>query len=324
MVNRIKNINWNKLSWVVAIEAAILIVAISFFSPGGDDLYRYYIPFARGSLESGFIPFFARWVVWPLGFLQPHWGWPVWLAICMAGWLALCRWTGINPALVMLSFPLLGQAWLGQIDVIICAGLALALLAKNPYARGIGVILALIKPQVAGIALFILLTRERQLLKVLAAPVITLISSFLVFGWHWPIEWLTNASNNLPPHVWRLAAGDVWPLGLLLLWVPFVFKDRRQRFEAGTLVSSLAIPYVGVYSYVIFQVFAQRKWWSLPLSFTWLLAIPIFGENAMRIAWIYPLILLMVATIKAIMEKRKPMIGLESQEWNQIKGDPIH
>lgn len=218
------------------------------------------------------------------------------------GTLFICKVSGVNPILLLLTFPLHGQIWLGQIDVLILVGLALVLFGKSPYLRGFGIILAMIKPQYAAVALIILMTRERQLLKTLLLPILLLIVTLIVFGYRWPIDWLANSLSNLPPHHWRLAAADIWPVGVLLLWVPFLYKERQERFNAGILVSVLSSPVVGVYSYIIFLVFTLKKWWVVPLSYLWILAFPFMQQKAMRFAWILPVVLL----AQMVFEKYKP------------------
>jgi len=185
-------VNYKKLSWIVAVEIAIVMVIATFFLQGGDDIYRYYLPFARGCLDCGFTPYYSYWLLWPLQFLPTDFVWPVWTALTLAGLLILCRCTGINPALYLLSFPIFGQVWLGQIDILVCLGLTLALLGKNPYARGVGIILAMIKPQYAAVAVFFLLTRERQLIKTLIVPAFVFMLSLVVFGISWPIGWIRH------------------------------------------------------------------------------------------------------------------------------------
>lgn len=278
----------NKMTWLVAIEIAIVMVTASFFLPGGDDIYRYYLPFAQGCLDCGFTPYYSYWFLYPLQFIPPELLFPFWTAVTITGLLLLCRLTGVNPALMLLTFPAFGQIWLGQIDILICLGLTLALLSKNPYARGVGITLAMIKPQYAAIAVIYLLTREKQLVKTLLIPAAVFALSLIVFGITWPIEWLQHSTSNLPPHVWRLAAHDIWWLGVLLLWVPFLFRDRRERFEAGVIVSALSSPVIGVYSYIIFLLFDLKKWWFVPLSFAWFLAYPFLQEDGMRFAWVLP------------------------------------
>jgi len=281
-----------KLSWVIAIEAGVIIVIASFFFPKSDyyysDFYRYYLPFANGCLKCGFTPYFAQWLLWPLTLVQPALAYPLWTAISVAGFIILCRYTGANPAVVILSFAAMGQFWLGQIDIIIAVGLALALLAPSPYARGLGLVLALVKPQISALPVLMLLLGQprREIVKVLAAPLVVLTVSLAVYGPTWPLAWLSN-SLGLPAHYWRLAASDVWPYGLILIVTPFVFRAMRARLESSLMVSALSTPFFSVYSYVTFIVF-RAPWWVLPLSYSWLLLYPWLGQPALRAAWIVP------------------------------------
>jgi len=283
---------WHRLSWVVAVEVAFLAVAATFFLPGGDDLHRFYLPFSRGCLHCGFVPYFGQWVLWPLAFFPDAIAWPLWTAISLAGWLILSRYTGANPAWVLLMFPTFGQVWLGQIDILIAAGLAIAFFVDDPYVQGVGIALALIKPQITAIPLLYLLSCERDLRKVLAAPLLALVMSVVVFGPGWPLDWLTNATDHVPPHAWRLAAVDIWPWGLPLIAVPLFFPRRRVRFELALLASALATPFMGIYSYMIFPLFIRRAWWIVPLSYIWVLAYPLYGNKAIRVLWVLPLALM--------------------------------
>jgi hypothetical protein len=302
---RLSHLDWNKISWIIAIQVVLALVALSFVALGGDDLCRYYIPFADGCLDCGFVPYFARWILWPLTFVPRNVVWPVWTAVTVAGFLILCRYTKVNPLVVILSWPFLGQWWLGQIDVIVAAGLVIGVLALNPYLRGLGILLALVKPQLTGLAVLVLLLHQprRDVIKALAMPLAAVALSFLVYGFTWPIDWLSNSLNSLPPHVWRMASVDVWPYGILFVLTLFGFKSFRSRFETALVVSVLATPFFGVYSYVIFLVF-RAPWWSLPLSYVWLLLHPMMGRSAMRFAWVLPVALLGLYYFERLREKR--------------------
>jgi len=286
-------LNWHKLGWIIAIETGLIVIIASFFLPGGEDLYRFYLPFANGCLKCGFVPYFGQWILWPLSLLPLRLAWPIWTAVSVAGFIGLCRYTKVNPAMVVLSFPALGQIWLGQIDVIVGAGLVIGLLATNPSLRGLGILLALVTPQVAGLAVLMLLIHQprRELIKVLSIPLAAMFLSFLVFGFGWPIDWAINSLDNVPAHVWRLASSDIWPYGMVFILALFGFNSLRPRYEATLMISALATPFFGVYSYLIFLLF-RAPWWSLPLSYVWFLIYPIWGNSSMRLAWVLPLGLL--------------------------------
>jgi len=283
-----------KFSWIQAIGASLGLIVASFFLPGGDDLYRYYIPFDEGCLNCGFVPYFAQWFLFPLRLLPDYpLAWPVWTILSVVLFMALAYFTGVNPFLFMISFPLLGQIWLGQIDVLVCSGMVIFLLAKNPYWRGVGIILALTKPQLTALPLVFAFLLESPGLswKLFVAPILVFLASLAVYGVTWPVDWISNSLKGLPEHVWRLAGKDIWKFGVFLLPIPFLIKDQRKRFEAGLLVSALATPFFGVYSYVIFLLIDVRGWWVV-LSYVWLLGFFWLQESAMRFAWILPFTML--------------------------------
>jgi len=277
--------------WLQAIGAGIGLIVASFRLPGGDDLYRYYLPFVQGCLDCGYVPYFGKWFLWPMKLLPGYpYSWFVWTIISVLGFMVLAHYTEVNPFMLLISFPMLGQIWLGQIDVLVCLGLVVLLYSKNPFWRGAGIILALIKPQLTLLPIFLLIFLEdpRTRMKLLVVPLAVILASFFVYGFNWPIAWVRNALTDLPIHVWRLASMDVWRIGILLAPLPLLLNTKRKRFLAGLYVSSLATPFSGVYSYVIFVLFDVKSW-SIVLSYGWLLGFFFWRETAMRFAWILPL-----------------------------------
>jgi hypothetical protein len=292
-----------KYTWIAALGVFAGTIAAAFLLPGGDDLYRYYQPFEQGCLTCGYVPFYAQWFLWPLLLVKYPFTWPLWTLFCMTVFFVLFRYTKVNPLLFLITFPMLGQIWLGQIDVLICAGLVILLFARNPFLRGLGITLALVKPQISIPAIFFMLLFEKRgdLWKVILVPFLMLIASLIVFGFNWPVTWLQNAFSGLPPHVWRLASGMSWHFGLILLPVPLLFKDRQKRLLVSLLVSAIAIPVFGVYSYIVYLIF-DTKWWMVALSFAWFIAYPLLQANAMQFAWILPLTVLFSITLKELRE----------------------
>jgi hypothetical protein len=65
------------------------------------------------------------------------------------------------------------------------------------------------------------------------------------------------------------------------------------------MLSALATPFFGVYSYLVFLIF-RAPWWSLPLSYAWLLMYPLYGKASMRFAWVLPIGLLGYLLVKEI------------------------
>jgi hypothetical protein len=295
-----------KYSWIAALGVIVGMVAAAFLLPGGDDLYRYYQPFEKGCLNCGYVPFYTQWFLWPLLLLNYPLAWPLWTLLCLTGFSVLFRYTKVNPLFFLISFPMLGQIWLGQIDILVCTGLVILLFSRNPFMRGLGITLALVKPQISTLSiLFMLLFEQRRdLWKVFIVPILTMIASLFVFGFTWPFAWLQNAFIGLPTHVWRLASAMSWRYGLVLLPSPFLFKDRRKRLQMSLLVSSIVVPFFGVYSYIVFLIF-DTKWWAVVLSFVWIAAFPLFQVNAMQFAWVLPLSLLFSISLKELRERRQ-------------------
>ena len=314
MQSVVSKLETKKIWWVLALGAGIGILLSSFYLPGGDDLYRYYIPFEQGCFDCGFVPYFAQWFLLPLRLLPEYpSAWPIWTAVSLFGFIVLARFTDVNPLLLLTSFPMLGQIWLGQIDVVVCTGLVLFLLAKNPYLRGFGVALALTKPQLTALALlFGFLSENRTVVwKLFVIPVITFLLSVLVWGGDWPLYWISNALTSLPSHVWRMASADIWKFGLFLLPLPLIVGERRKRLQAGLLVSALATPFFGVYSYVTFLLL-QSTWWTWVLSFAWVLAYAWLRPSAMRFAWILPLVMLSHLVYEEWRDRRRMAGGKKS------------
>jgi hypothetical protein len=295
----------DKISWILSLGASIGIIISAFFLPGGDDLYRYYIPFENGCLDCGYVPYYAQWFLWPLHILPDYpYAWPAWTIINVLGFLALAHFTGVNPFVFMISFPVLGQFWLGQVDISISLGIVIFLFARNPYTRGLGICLALTKPQLTVLPIFfsLLLENPKSVAKLMVIPSFGLLISLLIYGPQWPIDWVSNALDDLPVHVWRLASMDVWKFGMFLVPAPLLIRNRRTRLEAGLLVSALATPFFGVYSYVTFLLL-NTKWWTCALSYGWVIGYFWLGESAMRFAWILPLFMLLMLVYEAWNER---------------------
>jgi hypothetical protein len=137
----------------------------------------------------------------------------------------------------------------------------------------------------------LLLESPRAALKLLIIPLLVLLTSLFVYGLDWPIHWFRNAATGLPAHVWRLASSDIWKFGILLTPLPLWVRGKRERLIAGLLISSLATPFYGVYSYIVFLLFDVRWQYAL-LSYAWLLGFAFWKETAMRFAWVLPLAML--------------------------------
>lgn len=287
--NKFPNLkNLPKIEDAIAIELTIVITAATLFLPGGEDLHVFYRPFADGCLTCAFNPWHASWILFPLRLIPELVLWPVWTLLTLLGIIWATRRTGANIAFVLLAFPTIGLIWLGQVDTLLIVGLALALTGKSPYWRGVGLLLASVKPQVTGIAILVLLWHDKERLKTLIIPALVLIASVAVWGVDWPLRWIASRRVIEMP-VWGLAT--LFPVGLIAFGGIFMVKDKQKQVAAALLASALAVPWFGIYSYSVFLVFFA-PWWAIPLSYLWAVGYPWYENTALRFAWILPLGLL--------------------------------
>jgi hypothetical protein len=287
--NKFPNLkNLPKIEDAIAIELTIVITIATLFLPGGEDLHVFYRPFANGCLTCAYNPWHASWILFPLRLIPPLVLWPVWTLFTLLGVIWASKRLETNVAFVLLAFPTIGMIWLGQVDALLIVGLALALTAKSPYWRGVGLLLASAKPQVTGIAILVLLWQDEERLKTLIIPALVLVASVVAWGVDWPVRWLAARSIEEVP-VWGLAT--LFPYALVAFGGIFLVKDKKKRVAAALLASALAVPWFGIYSYAVFLVFFA-PWWAVPLSYLWAVGYPWYDNTALRFAWILPLGLL--------------------------------
>jgi hypothetical protein len=290
------------LHLVVSIEIVVLMTAAAFFLPGGEDLHRFYLPFAQGCLDCGLNPWHASLILFPLRFIPPILLWPVMVLLTGVGLLWACHRLETNPAFVLLAFPTMGLVWLGQVDVLVIVGLVLALRSPNPYLRGVGLVLASIKPHVAGVAILVLLWADEQRWKTLLVPAAVFLLTVVLWGIDWPLRWLEARPEDMGLPVWGKAT-LLFPFSLVTFLSILLVEGKRKRVLAALLASALGVPWFGVYSYVVFLVFIA-PWWAVPISYLWAAAYPWLGNRSMRFAWILPLTLLVYVLWPAIKERR--------------------
>jgi hypothetical protein len=197
------------------------------------------------------------------------------------------------------------------------------MVSTNPYVRGLGLLMASVKPQLAGISILILLWYEQDRLRTLLIPALVFAATTIVWGVDWPIRWLL--SDPTPGlHAWRLA--HLYPFGLLAFGSVLLVKDKRQKVMTSLYASALGVPWFGVYSYTVFLAFFAPVWATV-LSYAWLVAYPVYGNQAMRFAWVLPLSLLIAVLwshIDAMRKGRKPdqAATLSGEVINRPVDDP--
>ncbi len=295
---------WFKIA--LGIEIAVVMAITTYFLPGGEDLYSFYLPLAEGCLDCAFNPWYTSWLLFPLTLIPLRILWPLWVLLTGLGLFWASRRLGTESAFVLLSFPAMGLVWLGQVDVLVAVGLMLALVSRRPAIRGVGLLLASVKPQIAAVPILILLWHDEARWKTLIIPGAVVAASLVVWGIDWPLRWMLAGNPIWTKPVWGLAS--LYPYGLVALLSILLFKKPRDRVTAALLGSALGMPGVGVYSHASFLPFIA-PWWALPLSYLWFVGYPWLEARAMQFAWILPLSLLVFLMWPALRERWPGIFG---------------
>jgi len=203
---------------------------------------------------------------------------------------------------------------LGQFDGFVILGLVLldwGLQQQHDWVAGLGLSLALIKPQLGLPLATYFLLRRRRFWPLLVLAGIAVLSILLWPGW--PRDLLTRLQQEPPI---RLGNVSLWPFmgsGALLLWLPATLLPmppaRRQTLLAAT--SALALPYFQSHSLMLLYV--------MPIGLLPLLAnigfLSVLGnESALTLQAVVP------------MGVYVWMVGLTARElWGRLhSGAPSH
>jgi hypothetical protein len=285
---------WQQL---VLLSLVISCPIALYFLPSGFDILVNYQQFLTGSVIMNY-PYWAHWLLAPLLWLPFKLNYIALVIIVLVGSLFLLRETGGNPWQLLLSFPLMWVIYYGQTEWIVAAGLLLmwqGLRRRSTLLMGLGLLLASLKPHIAGPAALLMLWQLKdwrlQLKSLwLMGPVFLL--SLLVFGWGWPLEWLRTVLDPFYIHypnsssLWAL----VGPWGLLL-WIPalLVRLPDRSRVMLFLTTSMLTMPYVPAYSHLILYFF------SMPWALWFLNYIPwlqaVVGTDIYKFNFIVPAVI---------------------------------
>jgi hypothetical protein len=312
------------LRTAVVIEIIALATIAAYFLPGGEDLYRFYLPLAQGCFDCAYNPWHASWLLFPMTLIPQRILWAVWVFVTLTGIVWSCSKLNVNPVPVLLSFPTMGLIWLGQADVLIAVGLVLACISPNPYLRGFGLLLASVKPHIAAIPALILLIHDSERWKTLILPATVAAISLVVWGMDWPLRWFAQRDPLAALPVWGTAA--LVPYGLVAFGAVFLAKGSREKVTAALLASALAFPWFGVYSYTVFLVFFAPVW-AVFVSYAWLVAYPLYGNLSMKFAWILPLSLLIALLWPTLTElwhrfRKGTAITASNEPTNRPVDDP--
>ncbi len=252
---------------------AIAIGSAVFFASFPDMMYDL-----RGMRDAQntlnyYHPLYARWLFMLLSVGPLQIMFLLLAAVSIASLYFSLRVYGGRHWMVFVSYQLLWLYFYGQIDGIIIGGLTLAYYAierKRPVLAGLGIAIAMIKPQMSAFMILLFLWWSPSKWKTLTIPTVMILLSFIQWGF-WIPEWLNKLFGFHDIFLPTATNISVWPITgpwVLLIWpflalLPIDRKHRLIAFAAGTMMS---VPYFPIYSsllvlpmqipvlvYVIFQ-----------------------------------------------------------------------
>lgn len=239
--------------------AVVLIFTLAVVAPffGG---YDYTVAYRGDTLAGTYglhtvSPYPIYWFIYPFAILPETLGYILWNlvnAICFI--LAARYW---NNNLLAFSF-FIGVFWTfygGQIEGFVCGALVLMML-PNPWLAGLGIAFLTLKPQVGLFPILFILVQRKDW-RLLAAPALMYLISFLYWGW-WIPGWLESLRyvGNVGPFM--ASNVSLYPYGfvlVLLLW------RYRSSLKIWMLVQSLMMPYSPIYSLApVFSISSPPIW----------------------------------------------------------------
>lgn len=178
---------------------------------------------------------------------------------------------------IFLSYSLAWVLFYGQVDGLVIGGLALtwwAVERKRAYLVGVGMVLAALKPQLAGFLLLAMWWWAPSRWKALVVPALVTAASFAVWGF-WVPEWVGRLSQardlmDLPRNIslWGLTGYWIWLVWPLVYALPL---DRRRKLIAIAAATAMTVPYFPLPSSLL--LLAQ----PIPVLFYALLQLPVLA-----------------------------------------------
>jgi hypothetical protein len=283
------------------IIAITLIFTFAIIGPffGG---YDYTVAYRGDTLAKTYglhtvSPYPIYWFIYPFAILPEKVGYILWnLANAICFILAVRFWKNN-----LLAFSLfIGVFWTfygGQIEGFVCGALVLMML-PNPWVAGLGIAFLTLKPQIGLLPiLFILLQRKDW--RLLAAPVLMYLLSFITWGW-WIPRWLDSLRyvGNVGPFM--ASNVSLYPYGIifvLLLW------RYRSSLKIWMLVQSLVMPYSPIYSLTpVFSVSAPPIWVNIVIWVFYLVTEKFIGLS--YLGFIFPLAFLIMEILRTEIPSR--------------------
>lgn len=274
--------------WWMLPVILVMAVGLALVPGSGPDFLNVYYRASDRGYAGFYYPAWSLFVLKPFDLLPPRIAYVVFLLVQVACVVVAARYFGGDLRGIFLNYTAVRSMLLGQCDGLVIFGLVLldwGLRRRRDGLAGLGLSLALVKPQVGlPLSVYFLLRRRRLLpLMVLAAAVVL----SLVLWPGWPRDLLERLLQDPPLHLGNVSLWQYIGVAALTLWLPAIFlpmpETRRQTLIAAT--SALALPY--------FQSHSLLLVYAMPIGLLPLLGnvgfLSLLGcEQALTLQWIVP------------------------------------
>lgn len=271
--------------------------------PGDYFWYYYHVPldWAAGRTElydeasrGYYLPPWAVWLFLPLAYAPPNWGFALFTGVSLAATVAAAYtcargagagWPWLAAALAATCPYTLVMVFTGTPDGWAVGGLALAWHAvrqRQPWLLGVGVVVALVRPQVAllvvpALGLMIRGWDRRTLASAGVVPLAVVLLTVPAFGSDWPLRWVQNYQVAPPTPYGVVTTYTVLqqagvPLAVsgavgavaaaAALWYAWRTAPSWQAVAVVVAANAVLAPYIRTPSYVAVLALAWVVLWA--------------------------------------------------------------
>lgn len=276
--------------WWMLPVVLIMTMGLALLPGSGPDFLKVYYHASERGYTGFYYPAWSLFVLGPFDLLPPRMAHITFLLVQVACVVVAARYFGGDLRGVFLNYTAVRFLLLGQFDGLVLLGLVLldwGLSRRRDGLAGLGLSLALVKPQVGlPLAVHFLLQRRRPWPLLVLAGVIVLS---LALWPGWPGDLLGRLLEDPPLHLGNISLWQSIGVAALALWLapmlPSMPEARRRVLIAAT--SALAMPYFQSHSLMLVYVMPIGL---LPLLGNLGFFSILWGERALALQVVVPAI----------------------------------
>ena len=228
-------------------------------------------------------------------------------------WSKYSRWDIVIVTLAIANLHTMDHWIRGQMDAMAMVGLVLAFVAtkeRQPFLLGLGATIAMIKPTNMALPMLLIAWELRSwhwrdILKAATVPILTFLSTFIIFDLEWLIRYMQKAANLRTNSytiitIWELSRIAEIPrfltfgfVGLMLLGLLKNWRFTAEIFALAISISYLISPYAASYHYVALipaiMGIRSRMWVVLLWFLSFLPLLRVLSGEGVVAALLYPI-----------------------------------